>query len=110
MTTTASGKAKRYLLTGLALTGCFAHGVRAQSDAGIDAGALIDEYCVACHNFNDYSGGVDLEGMDASTLAEHPEIGEMVISRLRAGLMPPAGEPRPETELAHNWAATIENS
>lgn len=103
-------KAKRVLLTALVLAGGGLQGVSAQSAAEIDAGALIDEYCVACHNLNDYSGGIDLEGMDAQSLADYPEIGEMVISRLRAGLMPPGGEPRPEHALIQDWAAVVEDS
>ncbi|MDY6949291.1 MAG: DUF1592 domain-containing protein [Pseudomonadota bacterium] len=59
---------------------------------------------------DDYSGGIDLEGMDAHTLAEYPEIGESVIRRLRAGMMPPAGEPRPEYEVTQALAATLENA
>src|SRR5690606_29087555 len=39
-----------------------------------------------------------------------PEIGEMVVTRLRAGLMPPAGEPRLSRELTRQLALEIENS
>ncbi|HEY0962912.1 MAG TPA: DUF1592 domain-containing protein [Pseudomonadales bacterium] len=59
---------------------------------------------------DDYSGGIDLEGMDAHTLAEYPEMGEKVIKRLRAGMMPPAGEPRPEYDVTQALAGALENA
>jgi hypothetical protein len=76
----------------------------------VDAGALLDEYCTKCHNLNDYSGGLDLEGMGAHELSQYPQMGEAVIKRLRAGMMPPAGEPRPPYEVTQALAATLENA
>ncbi|MDT8397533.1 MAG: DUF1592 domain-containing protein [Pseudomonadales bacterium] len=75
---------------------------------GIDSAAMIDRYCTKCHNFEDYSGGIDLEGIDAHNIAEFPEIGEKVIKRLRAGMMPPVGEDRPESQLVQRLAASLE--
>jgi hypothetical protein len=34
----------------------------------------------------------------------------MVIKRLKAGMMPPAGEPRPDYAVVQNWAETLEQS
>lgn len=76
----------------------------------VDSGALLGDYCTKCHNLEDYSGGIDLEGMDAHALAEFPEIGEKVIKRLRAGMMPPAGEERPDYEIVQALAASLENA
>jgi hypothetical protein len=80
----------------------------AQND--VDSAALFGDYCTKCHNLEDYSGGIDLEGMDAHALADFPEIGEKVIKRLRAGMMPPAGEERPDYETVQALAATLENA
>jgi uncharacterized protein DUF1592/uncharacterized protein DUF1588/uncharacterized protein DUF1587/uncharacterized protein DUF1585/uncharacterized protein DUF1595 len=79
-------------------------------DAKVDAGALIGEYCAKCHNLDDYSGGIDLEGMDAHKLAEAPEIAEKVIKRLRAGMMPPSGEERPAYDVVQSLAANLEQT
>ena len=79
-------------------------------EAELDSGALLDEYCVGCHNFDDYAGGIDLTGMDAHTLTEYPEIGEKLIKRLRAGMMPPVGEERPEDRIVQSLAASLENA
>jgi len=71
--------------------------------------SLLGEYCTKCHNFDDYAGGIDLDGIGGHNLAEFPDIGEKVIKRLRAGMMPPKGESRPEREVIQNLAATMEN-
>jgi hypothetical protein len=75
-----------------------------------ETSALIEEYCTACHNFDDYSGGIDLIGVGSHNIAEMPEIGEKVIKRLRAGMMPPVGEPRPDDALMQQIAASLENA
>jgi hypothetical protein len=72
--------------------------------------ALIEEYCTKCHNFDDYSGGIDLEGIGAHNITQVPEIGEKVIKRLRAGMMPPVGEPRPDDAVVQQLAANLENA
>jgi hypothetical protein len=82
--------------------------VSAQDD--VDSAALLGDYCTKCHNLEDYSGGIDLEGMDAHALAEFPEMGEKVIKRLRAGMMPPAGEERPDYEVVQALAASLEDA
>jgi hypothetical protein len=76
----------------------------------VDSATLFGDYCTKCHNLEDYSGGIDLEGMDAHALAEFPEIGEKVIKRLRAGMMPPAGEDRPDYDTVQALAANLENA
>src|SRR5690554_1817129 len=78
--------------------------------AGDESAALINEYCSECHNLDDYSGGIDLEGIGAHNIVEYPEIGEKVIKRLRAGMMPPVGEPRPDYEAVQALAASLEQS
>lgn len=77
---------------------------------GVDSGALIDKYCTSCHNSNDYAGGLDLQSVNAHTLAETPDVGEKLIKRLRAGMMPPAGEDRPAYETVQQLAKTLEQS
>jgi len=73
-----------------------------------EANSLIQDYCVSCHNFEDYAGGIDLAEIGAHNIAEFPEIGEKVIKRLRAGMMPPVGEPRPDYAVVQNLAASLE--
>ena len=67
--------------------------------------ALLDRYCVACHNQQLRTAGLTLDTMDLGAVAARPEVWEKVVRKLRAGLMPPAGRPRPASheydDLAH---------
>src|SRR5262245_31545504 len=67
----------------------------AAADATSGDQALVDTYCVTCHNARSLSGNLNLAGLDVTKPADHPETFEKVIRKVRAGLMPPAGMPRP---------------
>ena len=57
--------------------------------------ALVDQYCVACHNDRTRSGNLSLREADLASVADHGELWEKVVRKLRGGLMPPPGHPRP---------------
>lgn len=77
--------------------------------ADTELNGLVEEYCTKCHNFEDYAGGIDLEGLGPHNIDIAPEVGEKVIKRLRAGMMPPAGEPRPDVEVLQALAGALED-
>ncbi len=60
--------------------------------------ALINQYCVTCHNDKTKIANFSLQTVDLDAVGEHPEIWERVIRKLRAGMMPPPGMPRPPVE------------
>lgn len=57
--------------------------------------ALINQYCVPCHNDKLRTNNLSLQSMDMNAVGDHPEVWEEVIRKLRAGMMPPPGMPRP---------------
>ena len=57
--------------------------------------ALLNRYCVPCHNDKTKIDNFSLEKLDLTTVGDHPEVWERVIRKLRAGMMPPPGMPRP---------------
>jgi len=59
---------------------------------------MVQEYCVTCHNADDYVGGLDLELVMADPMTSQREAWEKVIRKFRAGMMPPPGQDRPEYE------------
>src|SRR5262245_52320383 len=61
---------------------------------------VLDTYCVTCHNQRLQTGGVTLESSDLSRVAEHSELWEKVIRKLRVGTMPPQGARRPDRTTA----------
>ena len=78
-----------------------AAGAQTQSTSGAVPGApseraLIDRYCVTCHNDRLEAGGLSLEAVDITDVAAHAEVWETVVRKLRAGAMPPQPRPRPD--------------
>jgi hypothetical protein len=58
--------------------------------------AVLDKYCVTCHNDRLKTGGLALDQLDLTRLSDHAAIGEKVALKLRAGMMPPLRAPRPD--------------
>jgi mono/diheme cytochrome c family protein len=58
--------------------------------------ALVDQYCVTCHNARLKTADLLLDQLDLTHLGNHAEIGEKVVRKLRAGMMPPTGMRRPD--------------
>ena len=68
----------------------------AASDVSSRQRALLDQFCVTCHNEQLRTGGLTLNSVDVSRVADNPEVWEKVVRKLRAGAMPPVPRPRPE--------------
>src|SRR5580693_1878756 len=58
--------------------------------------ALLDQYCVTCHNDKARRANLTLEKLDLTTVADNPQLWEKVVRKLRAGVMPPPGVRRPD--------------
>ena len=62
--------------------------------------ATLDQYCVTCHNSHSTSAatasGVVLDQADLNNIAGNPALWERVVRKVRTGLMPPSGLPRPD--------------
>ena len=58
--------------------------------------ALLNQYCVTCHNQRLKTGGLALDTLDVSDVSARPEVWEKVVRKLRGGVMPPVGLPRPD--------------
>ena len=72
--------------------------------------ALVDQYCVWCHNDVEKAGDMTLSGLDPAHVEESAELAEKMIRKLRAGMMPPAGQPRPDAAILEALAASLENN
>lgn len=57
--------------------------------------AVVDKYCVACHNGRAKIGGVAFDTMDRNAIGNGAAIYEEAIRRLRGHYMPPSGMPQP---------------
>ena len=72
--------------------------------------ALVDDYCVTCHNDDMRVGNFSLEKVDLTAPGSYAEPLEKVALKLRAGMMPPAGMPRPEPADLEAFIADVESS
>ena len=85
---------------------------------------LVDRYCVTCHNEDIVSGndetssplvaqlrlvGLTLDTLDLTDVAGHPAVWEKVVRKLRGGVMPPAGRPRPEAASLEHFTKWLED-
>jgi hypothetical protein len=61
-----------------------------------DAPALLNRYCVTCHNERLKTGGLALDTLDVRDVSQHTERWEQVVRKLRTHSMPPPGAPRPD--------------
>src|SRR5262249_21742589 len=71
--------------------------------------ALLNKYCVTCHNPRSKSGNLVLDTIDVSAVGTQPGVWEKVVRKLRAGLMPPVGQPRPDESTYDAFVASIES-
>ena len=69
---------------------------RPSSAAPTPVAAMIDRYCVTCHDGEVKKGGLDLEGIRLEHFNRHADVWERVVRKLRARQMPPAGKDRPD--------------
>ncbi len=56
---------------------------------------VVQRYCQVCHNDALLTGNLSLAGFAVEQASSRPETAEKMILKLRAGMMPPPGMPRP---------------
>jgi hypothetical protein len=72
--------------------------------------ALVDKYCVTCHNQKLRTGGLTLEKLDPERIGDDAETWEKVVRKLHGGTMPPLGMPRPNQTDVDSLASTLEHA
>ncbi len=74
--------------------------------------ALVDKYCVTCHNARLKTGGLvlDQNAVDFTRVADRADVFEKVIRKLHGRMMPPQGMPRPDEATIDAFAASLETA
>jgi hypothetical protein len=72
--------------------------------------ALLDKYCVSCHNEKLKTAGLMLDKMDVDHVADGAATWEKVIRKIHGRTMPPLGMPRPDVATLDNFASSLEAS
>lgn len=109
--------AKRLLRLACALGAGIMAGGCADSDAPFDPAAsaaehwdVLGEYCLDCHDSAQYTADIAFDSMRSDSIAEHADVWEAVVRKLRARMMPPPGERRPENDRVDALVEWLEAS
>ena len=78
----------------------------ARTDA--EANRVVQGTCRTCHNDRTLRGNLSLDRFDVRDAAEHADVAERMVRKLRAGMMPPPGPRRPNGAALLNLAETLE--
>ncbi|HJN44918.1 MAG: hypothetical protein CL477_07635 [Acidobacteria bacterium] len=114
---------KWVLCVSLALFGVVTAGAPAAAPAQAPIGAtaatpdtvsaVLDQYCVTCHNERLQTAELALDGLDLSDVSADAETWEAVVRKLRLRVMPPTGRPRPDdatNDAVASWFETALDS
>jgi hypothetical protein len=77
--------------------------------------ALLNQYCVVCHNEKSKASGAEaarkltLDNLDVVHMEKAPAEWEKIVRKLRAGMMPPSGLPRPNPATFESMITWMEN-
>jgi hypothetical protein len=72
--------------------------------------AVLNDYCLGCHDADGKAGGLSLQNFEPTQADKQAETAEKMIHKLRAGLMPPAGAPRPDAATERALQSALETS
>jgi hypothetical protein len=72
--------------------------------------ALLTRYCAGCHSEKSKQGNFVLTTLDVDKVGSDAERWELVVRKLRARSMPPAGRPRPSEAAYDGLIAHLETS
>src|SRR5262245_16967938 len=70
--------------------------------------AMLDQYCVGCHNQKLRTAGLTLDTITLAKVGEQADVWEKVIRKLRMGAMPPVGRPRPDQATKDAFVTWLE--
>jgi len=92
-----------------------ARGARSQAGQpeALEPQALLDQYCITCHNERLQTGGLTLESLDLDRVgddAQTAQTWERVVRKLKTGMMPPSGARRPDRDTLDAFTLGLEDA
>jgi mono/diheme cytochrome c family protein len=86
-----------------------------QPDRHSSSRTLVSTYCVTCHNERAKVAGLMLDKMDVTRIGAGAEpwetdTWEKVVRKLRGGMMPPQGMPRPDQATLESFTSGLETA
>ena len=85
---------------------------QARAAAGDEAATatFLTQYCLSCHNSRARLGGLALDALDPAMVDGHADVWEKVVRKLRTGMMPPEGAPKPPAAAREAFTVAIETT
>jgi len=71
---------------------------------------VVQQYCVVCHNDALLTGNLSFQRFSVENAADEAVTAEKMIRKLRAGMMPPPGMPRPSADTLQQLVETLEST
>src|SRR5436305_11021303 len=77
--------------------------------------AFLTQNCVTCHSEAQKAKGFEpalrltIDNLDPAHVEKDPETWEKIVRKVRAGMMPPSGMPRPKPEAFESAIVYLEN-
>jgi mono/diheme cytochrome c family protein len=84
--------------------------VSSHADTAVPSQQFLDKYCITCHNERTKTGGLALDTLDVTNVGADAAEWEKAVVKLRAGLMPPTGMPRPEPAVMNAFTVSLESA
>ncbi|HEV8414964.1 MAG TPA: DUF1592 domain-containing protein [Bryobacteraceae bacterium] len=81
-----------------------------QTNPAAEQRAMLDKYCVTCHNQKLRTAGLTLDTMNLDRVSDNAETWEKVLRKLHGGMMPPQGMPRPDDATVTKFTGWLETS
>ena len=72
--------------------------------------AFVKQYCATCHNDRVKAGSLSLDALNVASVDDHAEVWEKVVRKLRTGMMPPEGVPKPTAAVRAAFTGALEAS
>jgi hypothetical protein len=72
--------------------------------------AMLDHYCVTCHNQKAKTANIMFDTMDLAHVSKDTAVWEKAVRKLRGGMMPPLGMPRPDPGTINSFVNFLETS
>ena len=105
-----------FVVMGALLIGFVSTLTHAQSNAvnnessSLSERAILDRYCVSCHNETLKTAGLMLDKADVDNPGDNAELWEKVVRKLRIRAMPPPAMPRPDESVYQQLISYFEST
>jgi len=105
-----STAAALFAFTTMIAAGAGGQGPAVPQAAPVPDATFLKQYCVTCHNDRVKAGALTLASLDVAAVEGHADVWEKVVRKLRTGMMPPEGVPKPPAAARAAFTGALEAS